>query len=132
MTEETEKEGRKKKAPFHLLQRHQMPFLLAGFLIAHMEDQQTCIFSKKILVRLFFLSVTELRNLLELRQYCLNVQLQLTVKQWISCTLGLPEILEFLIAMYMCRICLRSKSIFFSLLLFGKLSCKWSNNIFSA
>lgn len=39
-----------------------MPFLLAGFLIAHMEDQQTCTFSKKILVRLFFLSNTELRN----------------------------------------------------------------------
>lgn len=39
-----------------------MPFLLAGFLIAHMEDQQTCTFSKKILVRLFFLSNTELRK----------------------------------------------------------------------
>lgn len=39
-----------------------MPFLLAGFLIAHMEDQQTCTFSRKILVRLFFLSNTGLRN----------------------------------------------------------------------
>lgn len=39
-----------------------MPFLLAGFLIAHMEDQQTCTFSKKILVRLFFLSDAELGN----------------------------------------------------------------------
>lgn len=106
MTEEREKKGKKKKAPFHLLQRHQMPFLLAGFLIAHTEDQQTCTFSKKILVRLFFLSNTELRNPSEVRHYCLNVQLQLGWKQWISCTLGFSEMLECLIAIQTGRILL--------------------------
>lgn len=104
MPEEREERKKKKKAPFYLLQGHQMPFLLAGFLIAHMEDQQTCIFSKKILVRLFFLSTAESRNPSEVRQCCLNVQLQLALKQWISCTLALPEMLECLTAIYTCRI----------------------------
>lgn len=66
MPEEREKKKKEKdqdktkRAPFHLLQRHQMPFLLAEILIAYMEDQQPCTFFEKILVRLFFLCNTEL------------------------------------------------------------------------
>lgn len=74
-----------------------MPFLLAGLLNAHMEDQQTATFSKKILVRLFFLSNTELRNPLDIKatlsQCSITVSLE-TVGSHISCAYIIEDYLR--------------------------------------